>query len=308
MTTHFPDNVLNALKEAMVKVFWTKNHLRQVLNQSGVPQDLIGARDWDGYKYHIVDPILNTLNTKQEGLGPLRRLLAETLNYSDGSHLLAFQDGAKLKREADQHLERLRLLVEKHDKGFKEGQEEQARRREELEKERARSSFFAALSGLRERFLKLYSESNAQKRGYGFEKLLYELFQLFELSPVGSFKLVGEQIDGAFILDGDDFLLEARWRKEPAILDDLRDLDAAVASKLDNTRGLFISMQGFSDEAIESYPKGSRPKLICMDGVDLMAVFEGQIDLSDLIRRKRSIASQRAKIYVPVREILKGEI
>jgi hypothetical protein len=40
------------------------------------------------------------------------------------------------------------------------------------------------------------------------------------------------------------YLLEAKWTKDRVNLGDLRDLDGAVGSSLDNTLGLFISIEG----------------------------------------------------------------
>ncbi|MGD1027634.1 hypothetical protein [Candidatus Binatus soli] len=45
-----------------------------------------------------------------------------------------------------------------------------------------------------------------------------------------------------------------------------------------------------------------------MDGADLMAVLEGQIDLNDLLRRKKAIAAQRGEVFAPVSKIILGEM
>ncbi|MBX9790024.1 MAG: restriction endonuclease [Pirellulales bacterium] len=307
MQPHFPDNVLNALKEAVVNVFWTKKHLREVISRCDVPQQLVNAQDWNGYKFHIIDPILNSLNTIEHGLGPLRRILAETLEYKDGEHLLWLQDGQKRKREAERALDHLRLLVEKHDQTLKAEQAEQSRRRAQAEEAHSGQAFRQRLATLKERFLQFHGATDPQKRGYDLQTLLYDLFVLFDLEPRSAFALRGEQIDGAFVLDADDYLLEAKWQKEASTLNDLRDLDGAIASNLDNTLGLFVSINGFSQDALQRYREGSRPRLICLDGADLMLVLEGQIDLPDLLRRKRSLAAQRGEVFVAARRILLGE-
>lgn len=307
MSGLFPDNVMTALKDAMVKVFWTKSHLRRILAQCGVPQSLITAQDWEGYKYHIVDPILTTLNESQDGLGPLRRILAATLNYSDCGHLLRWTDGQRLKREAEVAVERLGLLVEKHDEKLRAECERLAQREARAEKNRSRQAFNQQLGSLKERFLQFHASADKQARGYSLEQLLYDLFSVFELQPRGPFRVQGEQIDGAFVLDGDVFLLEAKWQEAPVKLAELRDLDGAVASNLDNTLGLFVAINGFSEDALQRYREGGRPRLICMDGTDIIAVLEDRIDLRDLLRRKKQIASQQGIIFVSAWDILQGK-
>jgi hypothetical protein len=307
MIRHYPDNVMTALKDALVNVFWTKKHLREILDRCQVPQSLVLNQDWNGYKYHIIDPILSSLNSTDDEQGPLRRILDETLNYKDGDHLFWLQDGQKRKREAERSLEHLRILVEKHDSNLRKEREEQAQRRAESDKTRALQAFYERLRALKDRYAGYFSSTNSQGRGFDFESLLYDLINLYELQPRGPFRPRGEQIDGAFVLDGDDYLLEAKWQKEPVSLNDLRDLDGAVASNLDNTLGLFVSINGFSDEALQRYRERNRPRIICMDGADLMLVLENQIELPDLLRRKRSMAAQRGEVFVSAWRILKGE-
>jgi hypothetical protein len=70
-----------------------------------------------------------------------------------------------------------------------------------------------ALTALREKLTALNGMA-PQKRGYAFESFLNELFDLFSLAPRGSFRLVGEQIDGSFQLGQDVYLVEAKWQNE----------------------------------------------------------------------------------------------
>src|SRR5262249_34998420 len=241
-----------------------------------VPSSLINEQNWQAYKYHIISPVLDSLNCGSDGLGPLRRILQETLNYTDGNHLLWMSDGQKRKREAERCLEHLRLLVKDHDTVKRTEEEERQARIKRLQEAQRGAAFQSKLKEIKDQFLAYHQNPDAQRRGYGLEQILYDLFLLFELSPRGSFRRIGEQIDGAFIHDGDHFLLEAKWETKPVDLADLRDLDGAVNSSLDNTLGLFISLNGFSEKALVGYSQGNRPRVICLDGMDLMAVLESQ--------------------------------
>src|SRR5260370_41850943 len=115
MAGHFSHDIVSALKEAAVKVFWTRAQLRSMLNIAGADQKLINSQDWDQYKYHILSPIVDTLNTSEEGLRALRLVLRETLRYKNCDHLLRYNDGKKLKKEAESALEHLRGLAHEHD-------------------------------------------------------------------------------------------------------------------------------------------------------------------------------------------------
>ena len=305
---HFPDNILTSLKETVINVFWKKQDVRNLFQRCMVPPELVNAQDWNDYKYHIVSPVLDELNTREDGLGPLRRLLHETLEYKDGDHLLWLQDGHKRKREAERCLEHLRLLVKDHDAAKRTGEEQREARIRQAQEERGKTDFKKRLTDINNRFLAYHQNPNRQERGYALEDILYDVFLLFELNPQGSFRRIGEQIDGAFYHEGNHFLLEAKWTQRPSALSDLRDLDGAVGSSLDNTLGLFVSLNGFTQDALDAYAQGNRPKLICMDGMDLMSVLGGQIDLGDLLKRKRDIAVNRRRIFAPIAEILAGKL
>lgn len=305
---HFPDNILTAIKEAVVNVFWKKDDVRNLFRRCQVPSELVNSQDWSAYKFHIISPVLDTLNSRDEGLGPLRRILQETLGYKDGDHLLWLPDGRKRKREAERCMEHLRLLVKDYDAARRTEADQREARQRQAQEQQGKAAFNTRLADIDQRFLGYHQNPNRQERGYAFEEILYDTFLLFELSPQSAFRRMGEQIDGAFYHDGNHFLLEAKWTAKPSNLSDLRDLDGAVGSSLDNTLGLFVSLNGFSKESLEAYAQGNRPKLICMDGMDLAAVLSGQIDFSDLLKRKRDIAVQRRLIFASVTQIMTGKL
>ena len=305
---YFPDNILTALKEAVINVFWKKIDVRNLFSRCEVPHILISAQDWNAYKFHIVSPVLDALNSSEEELGPLRRILQETLEYKDGNHLLWIQDGKKRKREAERCLDHLRLLVKDYDAAKRTEREQREARKRQAQEKQGKAAFNARLHEIYQRFIVYHENPNRQKRGYALEEILYDTFLLFELNPQGAFRRVGEQIDGAFYHDGNHFLLEAKWTSDPSNLSDLRDLDGAVGSSLDNTLGLFVSLNGFTKNSLDAYVQGSRPKLICMDGMDLMTVLNDQIDLNDLLKRKRDIAVKRRLIFASVTQIMTGKL
>jgi hypothetical protein len=63
-----------------------------------------------------------------------------------------------------------------------------------------------------------------QRRGYLLQDLLNRTFDLHAIPVVASFTRNegGEQIDGAFKLEGWHYIVECRWRKK---LSDIRELD-----------------------------------------------------------------------------------
>jgi hypothetical protein len=164
----------------------------------------------------------------------------------------------------------------------------------------ARKRLANEIERLRLRFLVLFAEKNVQARGYTFEAFLNDLFRVNGLAPRDPFRVAGEQIDGSFEWQGQVFLLEARWRQEVADAPDLYVLRAKVEGKSDWTRGLFISINGFSSLAADTFSKGRRANLITMDGQDLMLILEQRCSLQDAIRVKLRHAGETGEVYLPL--------
>src|SRR5439155_874687 len=88
--------------------------------------------------------------------------------------------------------------------------------------------------------------------------LMYEVarlmdFQLFDLDPKESFRVVGDQIDGAFTFDKTDYLFEGKWQQAPVDVAILDAFNGKISRKLENTLGMFLSINGFTPAAIETH-------------------------------------------------------
>jgi hypothetical protein len=139
---------------------------------------------------------------------------------------------------------------------------------------------------LRAEFYRLASISDRQAAGLALEKLLNRLFHIFDLNPREAFKLTGEQIDGTFVLDHETYLLEAKWEARPVNEAALLTFRGKIEGKSGFTRGLFLSINGFTTEALASITRGKQPTFVLADGADLSPVFEQAIRFDDLLRHK----------------------
>ncbi len=162
----------------------------------------------------------------------------------------------------------------------------------------------AALWHLRTRFYALASNPDRQAAGRALQDLLNELFQLFGLEPRQPFRVSGEEIDGSFVLDYETYLVEAKWTKEPVGEADLLVFRGKVEGKSAFTRGVFISLSGFSVPAPDALTRGKQPNFFLIDGYDLSMVLEGQVDLPVLLRQKVRALTEEGKVFVSAKELL----
>lgn len=138
-------------------------------------------------------------------------------------------------------------------------------------------------------------------RGYAFEKFLANLFDAFSLAARGSFRSIGEQIDGSFVLHHDTYLLEAKWQAVPVDAATLRAFAGKVGDKATWSRGLFVSESGFSLEGLEAFGRGQ--PVVCMDGLDLYETINRRLSMVDVLAKKVRRAAETGNPFIRVRDL-----
>lgn len=168
----------------------------------------------------------------------------------------------------------------------------------------AQSEAQKKLQELKMKLYDLYGQSNRQAAGLALEQILNELFSLFDLAPRKPFRVVGEQIDGSFELDGEIYLLEAKWEAQPLSEAPLLVFRGKVEGKSQFTRGLFIAIEGFSPAALDAITRGKQANFFLMHGNDLAIVLEGHIALDDLLRAKLRRLAEEGRLLTPAKEFV----
>jgi hypothetical protein len=140
-----------------------------------------------------------------------------------------------------------------------------------------------------------------QPRGYAFEAWLTDAFNTFGLQAREPFRLRGEQIDGSLQLQGETYLIEAKWHSAQTPAADLHAFHGKVEQKAAWARGLFISNSGFTPDGLIAFGKAKR--VICMDGLDLFDTLDRELPLDQVIARKARRAAETGQPFERVRDI-----
>lgn len=263
---------------------------------------IVATVNWNLTKREIVKEIIsrmiNRLDIYEKDLA---NLVFAVVDFNDFSNLLYWDDDGSKMKKAKRAVNNLRDLT----KGFiqisKERDESKARILKAEKSIKKASLLEEELLSLKTEFNRIALNKNFNQRGFQLEKFLYNLFLLFDLEPKGSFKINGEQIDGAFTFQNTDYLLEAKWAKE-VNRGDLAIFCHKVESKFKNAAGLLISIDGVTKEAVSTDFKS----IIIMDATDLLAILDNRITLSDLLFKKRRKASETGNIYINFNSLLKN--
>lgn len=161
------------------------------------------------------------------------------------------------------------------------------------------------------RLLKMYEDleksQDHHSRGYILEKLLNQVFKLYEIPATTSFRRNqnAEQIDGGFNLEGRHYLVECRWRKKPAGPAQVGEFYAKVDNSGGQPMGLFLSINGWSRNVPSLVKKYKNKCIILMDGNDLHSVLSGMIGLQELIKAKYQNLTFKNEPFYGAAEYLK---
>jgi len=126
------------------------------------------------------------------------------------------------------------------------------------------------------------------------------------LAPRIRYRPVGEEIDGSFFHRGKVMLLEAKWTQRPLPASSIYEFRGKVEGKLIGTIGVFISMSGFSADAVDALVAGKVINTILFDGDDMQAVAVGQIDFRVALDQKLRAAAESGTPYLPLRDPVSG--
>lgn len=294
------------VKEAVIQVcgrcFWYKQPLFDIFDRAGIPEGLYLKYDHEP-KFKIARQLLSDLEAMgEEGLLLQKRLVTELCKLRD------LPDPQVPDRDAGlSALRKLKELAQEHSLNAKEERERARRRAADAEarvqkaRERERR-----LRELYEAYGEMWQSPDPHARGYDLEDLLKELFALYEVRYRKSYRAEGEQIDGFFTFGGFDYLVEARWRKEPPTLQDLLAFKGKVNRKIESTRGLFVSVAGFRKDTVQGLREAGPANLILMDGYDLTLILEGRVSLIDALQAKVDRAAQEGVLYFPLANLFEG--
>lgn len=295
-----------ALAEALAVIYWRKQHLLRFLRAELLSApDLIAGIDWYGQPKRasvgqLVDRLIASEHWRRDLIVDLMVTVAA---FGDFSHLLREDDGAAKAAEARAAVARMQRITARHAELVAEREAASRQRAAAAAAARTHRELAEQLMVLQKRLWALEAEQDSRRRGLDLERFLYDLFCLFDLEPRGPFVLSGEQIDGAFSFDTDDYLLEARWRRERASPADLAVFERKVSTKTHKTSGLFLSMHGFTKAAVAKFT-GTGTCLLLAEGSDLVAIVEGRIDLGELLTRKRRHAAETGCPLLTAAQIL----
>lgn len=146
------------------------------------------------------------------------------------------------------------------------------------------------------------SSADKAARGRRFERILSAMFLEAGFQPRLSYRPKGEEVDGSFWFHGRTILLEAKWTVNPHPASALYQFKGKVDGKILGTLGIFISMSGFSKDAVDALVVGKELNIILADGDDIRTIVDGRISVAEALQLKLRAAGESGTPFYPLSE------
>jgi hypothetical protein len=285
-----------------------------ILKQAGVPpmlaERLFARRDPTTNnlltKRQVAPLLLDELDSSLETRGAIRAIVKIASEW-DAFHLA---DNEYVARATVQKAREVMGTVQLME--AREAEQRELARREELARlANEKQALFQKHSNI---LLMMFDElakddSDPHQRGFLLQGLLTRLFDLHEIAVHRSFQRNdgGEQIDGAFKLDGWHYIMECRWRKK---LSDIRELDGLLGQVNRSGKqvmGVYLSINGWSDNVVPLLKQNPDKSILLMDGYDLRSVLERPLILKDFLNAKLSKLNLETEPFYGAYQYLKDQ-
>lgn len=254
--------------------------------------------------------ILDALETKEEYQKNILKIISIAANWSQ-FHLAVNEMQARATvQKAREVLNIIEIMERKVEQDSKREKEKERKRRDE-EKRKAQLQMELEIKNHSNLLLMMYDKlaimkDNLQKRGFMFEELMNMLFNVYDIALMESFRRNkgGEQIDGAFKLDGWHYIVEMKWTSQVTDMKQLDSLYGKVARSGKQTMGMFISVGGWSPHVIPLMKQQPDKSIFLMDGFDLRMVLNQDISLIDLLQKKIAKFNIETEPFVSAKSFL----
>lgn len=310
----FDAAILQSLETALAEGFGYHRELDAFVRQSGIPERVLERARQTALQRYTTRHSTAPSNGKAPKRYVAQDLIQEletlgidgdryTANLLTGFRRGLFPSASPGGIEAINHLKAL-TEIDRQEKR----QEEEARQRSIRDKEeyilQQRALERVAVENrreeLRQQFFELSSQQDRQRRGYLFERFLSEIFEHENLQPRGSFRTTGEQIDGSFIWRNSTHLLEAKWTVDQRNGSDFGAFMFKIEGKSADTRGLFISISGYTRPAVEALEKKGGLRFVCLDGAHLLRALDPGWSLAQVLTVVWRRADETGQPYFPI--------
>ena len=285
------------MKDCILSIFWPKKEIYAFFKDCSVPKGTIENIDkWDDRglsRSDMVDIVFDALSDQPDNGTLHLNLILDTL--ADWTHFDDYWFKNQQKLDLENAKKKISILKVSKEKSVDKAKKRAAKLKTE---KAAREKRYNSLDEMRQDFQTLsFNSETSQKRGYAFEKFLTKMARFYELKVTEAFKIKGTQIDGTIKYDGENYSIEAKWHDRQ--LSDEPLLSFCRKQEINmHGRGIFISINGFTEGALSMLERGSVKNTVLMDGEDIALILNEMVSLPEALEKKIHAAQTRGEFYI----------
>ncbi|MDY8022009.1 restriction endonuclease [Paenibacillus polymyxa] len=142
-----------------------------------------------------------------------------------------------------------------------------------------------------------------RQRGRKLETLVQRLLELENLEPRMRYRPEGEEIDGSFLLGDKVYLLELKWHSAELPASSIYQFKGKVDGKLLGTIGIFISLSGYSKDAVDALSLGKTLNVILFDKEDFEVCIKEDYGFRKVLTTKLRQAAEEGIVFFPYNSV-----
>lgn len=152
--------------------------------------------------------------------------------------------------------------------------------------------------------LKELKNVSPQERGRKFNDLITDVLIAHGIPAKANQRSIGE-IDVIFRVNNKRYILEAKWEQDPIDFGPISKLGNRVRQRIQSNFGIFISMSGYTQDAIDQIAGRGAPNVILFGKEEFVALLYGVTPAEKFFEASLDCVSFEGKYHLELKDILK---
>ncbi|MEV6930225.1 restriction endonuclease [Dactylosporangium sp. NPDC051485] len=143
-----------------------------------------------------------------------------------------------------------------------------------------------------------------QVRGIRFNEFIADLLRLWGIDARASTATPAGELDVSFAFGGQRYIAEAKWTQSKTDAEPLAKLGLRLRQRMRGTIGVFISMAGYTPQALAALPDAGDRSILLFDRSHIEAMVSGLVPPDELLDLAYDHAAYKGEAYVPLLDLL----
>lgn len=276
-------NIKLKIIDFILNVFWKKKDILDFCKNT-ISENFNYNITEETKRNDIIEAFFNFIDTSPNKKEYYKKIILMIKEWNLNKDGYWYQQG-KLNFAIAKSLQMDLMLIEINDKKQKTKYQENL-----LSINNIKNNFYSMINNL---------ATTPQQKGFEFEKIFYQIAELEKIECSRPYRVpeTNEQIDGHLKIENNNYLVELKLTRNEINYATLSTFQGKLSTKGCYPRGIFLSMDGFTDGALLNQLMTVSKNIILMDSTDFINILEGRIKLEKLLVEKINLLQTKGYFY-----------